>query len=222
MTQHSRRSFLGLFSAISAAVAAGVRLPDAPAKAAEMAPVEDLSDGFDEFDCSAVSEDELMVLEASKPIEPPSPPEELSRIWSTIVSAGELDAAVRAAIKDCIVTEWETTSSMVGGLVTTTVRYRYAPGVKCHFSDKRPAIEASHICGVSVHVEESTLTAGKDGGGMGLVGRVDSSKSVTYGREGAVKSENRQNYTLAEYGGSRMCLWPSGPKEYELIVEYVG
>jgi hypothetical protein len=39
MTQHSRRSFLGLFSAISAAVAAGVRLPDAPAKAAEMAPV---------------------------------------------------------------------------------------------------------------------------------------------------------------------------------------
>lgn len=39
--RQSRRSFLGLLSAVSAALAAGVRLPDAPvAKAAETAPVE--------------------------------------------------------------------------------------------------------------------------------------------------------------------------------------
>lgn len=51
--RQSRRSFLGLLSAVSAAIAAGVRLPDAPiAKAAETAPVEPWSD------------DEAMMLDA--------------------------------------------------------------------------------------------------------------------------------------------------------------
>lgn len=100
--RQSRRSFLGLLSAVSAAIAAGVRLPDAPiAKAAETAPVEPWSD------------DEAMMLDAP-PVRPPDR-----------TPAGLL-AMLRELLPKCVAVSWEATAE-VDGLTETTVTYRFDP-----------------------------------------------------------------------------------------------
>ena len=98
----TRRSFLGLISAFSAAIAAGVRLPDAPiAKAAEKAPVEPWSD------------DEAMMLDA-----PPARPPDRT-------PAGLL-AMLREMLPQCVAVAWEQ-SIIAGGVFETTVTYRSNP-----------------------------------------------------------------------------------------------
>ena len=99
---HSRRSFLGLLSAVSAALAAGVRLPDAPtAQAAETAPVEPWSD------------DEAMMLDA----QPVAPPDR--------TPAGLL-AMLREMLPQCVAVAWEQ-NIIVGELLETIVTYRLDP-----------------------------------------------------------------------------------------------
>ena len=98
----TRRSFLGLLSAVSAAIAAGVRLPDAPiAKAAETAPVEPWSD------------DEAMILDAP-PVRPPDR-----------TPAGLL-AMLRELLPKCVAVSWEQ-NIIVGELLETVVTYRFDP-----------------------------------------------------------------------------------------------
>ena len=98
----TRRSFLGLLSAVSAAIAAGVRLPDAPiAKAAETAPVEPWSD------------DEAMILDAP-PVRPPDR-----------TPAGLL-AMLRDLLPQCVAVAWEA-NAVVGELLETRVTYLYDP-----------------------------------------------------------------------------------------------
>ncbi len=100
--RQSRRSFLGLLSAVSAALAAGVRLPDAPiAKAAETAPVQPWSD------------DEAMMLDAP----PVSPPDR--------TPAGLL-AMLREMLPQCVAVAWEQ-NIIVGELLETIVTYRLDP-----------------------------------------------------------------------------------------------
>jgi hypothetical protein len=98
----TRRSFLGLISAVSAALAAGVRLPDAPiAKAAETAPVEPWSD------------DEATVLDAP-PVRPPDR-----------TPAGLLEM-LRELLPQCVAVAWEQ-NIIVGELLETRVTYQVDP-----------------------------------------------------------------------------------------------
>jgi hypothetical protein len=98
----TRRSFLGLISAVSAALAAGVRLPDAPiAKAAGTAPVEPWSD------------DEAMFLDAP-PVRPPDR-----------TPAGLL-AMLREMLPQCVAVAWEQ-NIIVGELLETRVTYSLDP-----------------------------------------------------------------------------------------------
>lgn len=100
--RQSRRSFLGLLSAVSAALAAGVRLPDAPvAQAAETAPVQPWSD------------DEAMILDAP----PVAPPDR--------TPAGLL-AMLRELLPQCVAVSWEQ-NIIVGELLETVVTYRSNP-----------------------------------------------------------------------------------------------
>ena len=100
--RQSRRSFLGLLSAVSAALAAGVRLPDAPvAQAAETAPVQPRSD------------DEAMILDAPPVAAPDRTP------------AGLL-AMLRELLPQCVAVAWEASTEFYG-LLQTTVTYRFDP-----------------------------------------------------------------------------------------------
>jgi len=98
----TRRSFLGLISAVSAALASGVRLPGAEgSKAAETAPVEPWSD------------DEAMVLDAP-PVRPPDR-----------TPAGLL-AMLREMLPQCVAVAWQTNIA-TGGMPETIVTYRLDP-----------------------------------------------------------------------------------------------
>lgn len=100
--QQSRRSFLGLISAVSAALASGVRLPGAEgSQAAETAPVQPWSD------------DEAMMLDAP-PVKPPDR-----------TPAGLL-AMLRELLPQCVAVSWEQ-NIIVGELLETTVTYRSNP-----------------------------------------------------------------------------------------------
>ena len=95
--RQSRRSFLGLLSAVSAALASGVRLPGAEgSKAAETAP-----------------DDEAMMLDAP----PVAPPDR--------TPAGLL-AMLREMLPQCVAVAWEQ-NIIVGELLETIVTYRLDP-----------------------------------------------------------------------------------------------
>lgn len=96
--RQSRRSFLGLISAVSAALASGVRLPGAEgSQAAETAPVQPRSD------------DEAMMLDAP----PVAPPDR--------TPAGLL-AMLRELLPQCVAVAWEQSFGPNG--VETKVTYR--------------------------------------------------------------------------------------------------
>lgn len=100
--RQSRRSFLGLLSAVSAALASGVRLPGAEgSQAAETAPVLPWSD------------DEAMMLDAP----PVAPPDR--------TPAGLL-AMLREMLPQCVAVAWEQ-NIIVGELLETIVTYRLDP-----------------------------------------------------------------------------------------------
>ena len=100
--QQSRRSFLGLISAVSAALASGVRLPGAEgSQAAETAPVQPWSD------------DEARMLDAP-PVRPPDR-----------TPAGLL-AMLRELLPQCVAVSWEQ-NIIVGELLETVVTYRSNP-----------------------------------------------------------------------------------------------
>lgn len=102
--RQSRRSFLGLLSAVSAALASGVRLPGAEgSQAAETAPAP----------AAAWSDDEAMMLGAP----PVSPPDR--------TPAGLL-AMLRELLPQCVALAWSATAE-VDGLTETTVTYRFDP-----------------------------------------------------------------------------------------------
>lgn len=95
--QQSRRSFLGLISAVSAALASGVRLPGAEgSQAAETAP-----------------DDEAMMLDAP-PVRPPDR-----------TPAGLL-AMLREMLPQCVAVSWEQ-NIITGGVLETIVTYRSTP-----------------------------------------------------------------------------------------------
>ncbi len=100
--RQSRRSFLGLLSAVSAALASGVRLPGAEgSQAAETAPVQPWSD------------DEAVMLDAP----PVAPPDR--------TPAGLL-AMLREMLPQCVAVAWEQ-NIIVGELLETIVTYRLDP-----------------------------------------------------------------------------------------------
>lgn len=132
----SRRSFLGLISAISAAVASGVRLPDAPeAKAAEVAPVK------------AGKARPVFIPERPKP-------EEKQYNWTdghpsySVNAQKALEANVRMALKDCVVVA-HCLEGAAGELIRHRVTYKYAPGVKCRW-EGRDVWEKKHMQGVMI------------------------------------------------------------------------
>ncbi len=128
--RQSRRSFLGLLSAVSAALASGVRLPGAEgSQAAETAPVRPWSD------------DEAMMLDAS----PVAPPDR--------TPAGLL-AMLREMLPQCVAVAWEQ-NIIVGGLLETIVTYRLDP--EAAKSNRNPLgvdldrIEKGWLSSVTVH-----------------------------------------------------------------------
>ena len=103
----TRRSFLGLISAVSAALASGVRLPGAEgSKAAETAPVE--------LPPPVRPPAETAPVELPPPVRPPDR-----------TPAGLL-AMLRELLPQCVAVSWEQ-NIITGGVLETIVTYRSNP-----------------------------------------------------------------------------------------------